>query len=369
MKKHFETLTDPRQPWKVHYKLDEIVIMTICAVISGYDYWEDIVDFCRVRERWFREKLALELKNGIASHDTFQRIFQRVSSQEMERSFISWVKSIENKTEGEIKSIDGKLARASRDAKTKALLLVSAWANANKLVLGQVKADEKSNELTAIRTLLDLLELKGCLITIDAAGCHKDIVKKITEADAHFVIGLKGNQNTLYKNVKLYFEEQAKADFSLTDTLKKTKTVDRGHGRTEIREYCLETDIDRLPQKSQWSGLNAIGMVKSTVIEKGVLREETRYFITSLTDIELFAKAVRAHWGIENSLHWCLDVTFGEDNNRTRKDNSAENLAIIRRIALNVLKKHPAKMSLARKRRKCSYDAKFMDDIVIEAVL
>jgi len=361
MKRHFETLTDPRQPWKTDYSLFEIVIMTICAVISGCEYWEDIVDFCRVKENWFREKLALELKNGIASHDTFQRIFQIINPQELEDSFMSWVSSITYKTKGEIVSIDGKTVCGSRNAKTKAIHLVGAWSHANQLALGQVRTDEKSNEITAIPALLDLLELKGCIVTIDAMGCQKDIAEKIIKAQADYVFGLKGNQVSLHEDVKLYFEEGE-------ESLATTVTKEKDHGRIETREYYLETDIAWLEQKSEWNGLRSIGMVKSKVWQKDVLREESRYFITSLTDIETFAKAVRAHWGIENSLHWCLDVVFREDYCRTRKDNSAENFAVIRRIALNILKLYPAKMSLARKRRKCLYDAEFMANVLFSAV-
>jgi len=359
MKEHFERITDPRQQGKVDHNLLEIVVMTICAVISGCEYWEDIVDFCRVKKTWFQEKLGLVLENGIASHDTFQRIFQLIRPEEMESSFLSWVKSVTRKTKGEIVSIDGKTVCGSRDTKAKAIHIVSAWANANQLVLGQVKTEEKSNEITAIPTLLEMLELKGCIVTIDAMGCQKDIAKKIVEAEAEYVFGLKGNQSSLNDDVKLYFENE--------EVKERTVTHDKGHGRIETREYFLETKIDWLCQRPDWAGLNAIGKVRSRVWEKDVLREETRYFITSLADVKAFAKAVRAHWGIENSLHWCLDVVFREDACRTRKDNSAENFSVIRKIALNVLKNYPAKISLARKRRKCEYDTDFMADVLLSA--
>jgi predicted transposase YbfD/YdcC len=359
MRKHFESITDPRQAWKVNYNLLEIVVMTICAVISGCEYWDDIVDFSRVKRTWFQEKLGLVLEQGIASHDTFQRIFQLIKPEELEASFLSWVRSVAQKTKGEIISIDGKTVCGSRDAKAKAIHMVSAWANANQLVLGQVKTDEKSNEITAIPTLLEMLELKGCIVTIDAMGCQKDIAKQITEAKADYVFGLKGNQGDLYDDVRFYFENE--------DVTEGIVTHDKGHGRIETREYLLETEIDWLHRESEWAGLSAIGRVKSSVWEKDSLREETRYFITSLTDVGTFAKAVRAHWGIENSLHWCLDVVFHEDACRTRKDNSAENFSVIRKIALNILKNFPAKMSLARKRRKCEYDCDFMADVLLSA--
>jgi len=364
MKEHFENINDPRQEWKVEYNLLEIVVMTICAVISGCEYWEDITDFCKVKEGWFKERLKLELKNGIASHDTFQRIFQLIKPEELENSFISWVSSIARKTKGEIVSIDGKTVRGSRDAKEKAIHMVSAWANANQLVLGQVKTEEKSNEITAIPTLIDLLELKECIVTIDAMGCQQDIAQKIVGQECDYVFGLKDNQPTLHEDVRLYFET-AINDRSLYREVTDVKRLDMGHGRIEQRKYYLSTDVEWLEQKDNWDGLAGIGMVHS-IVEKGEKRtEEKRYFITSLTDINDFSSAARAHWGIENSLHWCLDVVFHEDACRTRKDNSAENFAVIRHIALNILKNFPAKMSLARKRRKCEYDSEFMAQVLL----
>jgi len=363
MGEYFRGISDPRQPWKIEHSLYEIIIMTICAVISGFDHWEDIVDFCNVKETWFRERLGLQLSNGIASHDTFQRIFQLLDPKELENSFVSWVRSIAVCTNGEIVSIDGKTSRGSRDGENNPLHLVSAWAHANQMVLGQVKTDVKSNEITAIPTLLDLLELRGCIVTIDAMGCQKDIAEKIIEQGADYVFSLKGNQSSLNEDVRLYFETE--------DVTNRTVTLDNGHGRIERRVYALETNVDWLSQKPDWHGLAAIGKVQSFVEEKGQKTEETRYFITSLTDIETFANAVRSHWGIENSLHYCLDVTFNEDANRTRKDNSAENFAVIRHIVLNVLKAFPTPkpMSLARKRRRCLYDADFMAALLLSVAL
>jgi predicted transposase YbfD/YdcC len=364
MKEYFETINDPRQVWKVEHNLLEIIVMTICAVISGCEYWEDITDFCKVKESWFKEKLRLKLENGIASHDTFQRVFQLISPEELEKSFLSWVRSIAQKTKGEIVSIDGKTIRGSRDVEKSAIHMVSAWANANQMVLAQVKTEEKSNEITAIPTLLDLLELKDCIVTIDAMGCQKDIAKKITEQEADYVFSLKGNQTSLHEDVRLYFEA-AKQEPHLYDGVSSYVTKEKGHGRIERREYSLETRIDWLTQKAEWENMKAIGKVHSKVEVSGKIAEETRYFITSLTYVKDFANAARSHWGVENSLHWCLDVVFHEDACRTRKDNSAENFSVIRRIALNILKNYPAKMSLARKRRKCEYDADFMADVLL----
>ena len=363
MRDYFCEISDPRQPWKIEHNLHEIIIMTICAVISDFNHWEDIVDFCKVKMTWFRERLGLKLENGIASHDTFQRVFQMIDPKEMEHNFISWVESIAVKTKGEIVSIDGKTLRRSKNGDIDAIHMVSAWANKNQLVLGQIKTNEKSNEITAIPSLLDLLELRGCIVTIDAMGCQKEIAKKIIEKEADYIFGLKGNQTNLNDDVRLYFETE-KAE-------KTTTTLDSGHGRIERRTYTLETNIEWLYQKPDWIGLQGIGMVKSIVEEKEKKTEETRYFITSLTDVKVFADAVRSHWGIENSLHYCLDVTFNEDANRTRKDNSAENFAVVRHIALNVLKSFATtqKMSLARKRRKCQYDADFMADVLLASVL
>ena len=363
MQEYFTTISDPRQPWKTEHKLHEIIIMTICGVISNLDHWEDIVDFCRAKEEWFKERLGLILENGIASHDTFQRIFQMIDPKEMEKSFITWVKSIADMTNGEIVSIDGKTLRRSKNGEINPIHMVSAWANQNQLVLGQLKTDAKSNEITAIPTLLELLDLKGCIVTIDAMGCQKEIAKKVIEKEADYVFGLKSNQANLHDDVSFYFENEI---VSNTKT-----TLDKGHGRIERRVYTLETKIDWLFQKPEWAGLQAIGMVKSTVEENAKKTVETRYFITSLTDIDAFARAVRGHWGIENSLHYCLDVTFREDDNRTRKDNSAENFAVVRQIALNVLKgfQTPQKMSIARKRRKCQYDSDFMADVLLASLL
>ena len=325
IQKYIENITDPRQAWKVRHNLHEIIIMTICAVIAGCEAWYQIHHYCQSKEIWFKDKLKLKLEHGMPSHDTFERVFAIIDPKEFEISFANWIHAARSRIIGETISIDGKTICASRDEGTKAIHMVSAWANKQKLVIGQIKTDEKSNEITAVPQLLDMLDVEKCVITADAMSCQKDITSKITEKKADYVLGLKGNQPGLFDDVKLYFDS-VKID-------NKTVTKEKGHGRIETREYYLEPEIDWLWQRPQWSNLNGIAMVKSKVFEKGVLREDTRYFITSLTDVEAFAKAARDHWGIENSLHWCLDIGFNEDRCRIRKDNSGENFAVIRHIA------------------------------------
>ena len=368
LQKHFETITDKRQEWKTKHNLLEIIIMTICAVIAECEAWYQIEEYCEEKRSWFKDKLGLELAHGIPSHDTFERVFAMIDPKEMESCFVSWIKEAKCLTKGEIVSIDGKTICASRDENKKAIHMVSAWANANKLVLGQVKTAEKSNEITAIPKLLEFLEINGCIVTIDAMGCQKDISKKIIEKEADYVFSLKGNQTSLNDDVIRYFGDALK-NRRFYDEINETTTLDSGHGRIEKRKYFLTTDTDWLIQKPEWTELNAIGMVYSVVEEKGIIREETRYFITSLTDVKVFAKAVREHWGIENSLRWVLDVAFNEDKCRMRKDNSGENFAVIRHIALNLLKQDNSKLSLKAKRHKCAYSDAFLYKILFENIL
>lgn len=357
LQKHLETIEDPRQEWKVKHNLHEILIMTICAVVGGAEYWEDIFDFCREKENFFRERLGLTLANGIASHDTFQRVFALLSPEALERCFESWTRSVRVKTQGEVVSIDGKTLRGSRTKEMSFLHMVSAWASGNQMVLGQVATDAKSNEITAIPKLLEVLDVSGCIVTIDAMGCQKEIARTISNGEADYVLSLKENQPTLLEDVRLYFEDQS-AD------VQRNVTIGKDHGRIEKRAYFLASDIDWLHQREEWPGLRGIGMVRGTVQQGETISEETRFFITSLSDVQSFAHAVRSHWGIENSLHWSLDVIFHEDANRTRTDNSAFNFSVIRRIALNLLKAYPAKMSLRRKRFNCLINSDFLADVL-----
>lgn len=363
MKEYFEIIRDPRQASKVMHNMVEAIVMVVCAVIAGCDVWEDIADFCRVKEAWLREKLGLELKNGVPSHDTFARIFQRMDPKEFEEGFRSWVSACCTGCEKQTVSIDGKTIRGSRENGKKAIHMVSAWASETRLVLGQIATDEKSNEITAVPELLELLDIEGCVVTADAMSCQTAIVATITNKKADYVLQLKENQPTMHQEAEQYMKA-AIEDQQNDPDLGCVITVEKGHGRIEKRTYYLLTDSYLVGLYPQWQGLHGIGMMKSEVTINETTTSETHLYITSLTDVNTFAKSARNHWGVESSLHWCLDMTFHEDHSRIRKDHSAENMAVIRHIALAVLKNMHDKMSVARRRRHCSYDDDYLASVI-----
>ena len=370
LKKYFESVSDVRVEGRIKHNLLETIVLTICAVVSGCDCWWQIGDFCAVKEQWFRDRMGLKLKNGVPSHDTFQRIFSLLNPKEFEKCFIKWVKAV-CRVDREIVNIDGKTIAASRTGDEPPLHLVNAWANKSKLVLGQEATDSKSNEITAIPNLLETLDLKGCIITIDAMGTQKEIAKKIA-GNNDYVLALKGNHTKMHKDVYTYFEETL-ADEELYFEQNRLKTEEKSHGREEKRAYYLSTDIDWLEGKKDWEGLKAIGAVWTETVRGGKVCFQHRYYLTSLTSVEEFAESVRDHWGIENSLHWCLDVTFNEDNCTTRACNTAQNFALIRKIALNILTPYQPpnkkeKLSIKAKRRKCEYDCEFMATVLLSAI-
>ena len=360
---YFGNLTDNRQVGKIKHNLLEIIVMTICAVIAGCDVWEDIADYCHVKETWFKDSLHMKLENGMPSHDTMQRVWGMIDPKEFEKSFCTWVEAVCEKTNGEIVSIDGKTVRRSGGNGKRPIHMVSAWANSNQMVLGQLATDEKSNEITAVPELLEMLDVAGCIITADAMSCQKEIVEKITEKEADYVLGLKDNQPIFRREVQDYFDAALREPQHYPQ-IKSVTTTDFGHGRIETRTYYLTTDVEWFEGRADWSNLRSFGMVHSKVEQQEKTTEDVRYFISSLDEISSFAEAVRKHWGIENSLHWCLDMTFREDYSRIRKDHSAENMAVVRHIALNILKNYPAKISLARKRHRCAYDDAFFADVM-----
>ena len=361
--RNFSELKDPRLERKKLHKLIDIIVIAICAVIGGADGWEDIERFGKAKEKWFR--VFLELENGIPSHDTFNRVFSLINAKKFQECFINWIKEISQLSKGEIISIDGKTVRRSYDRWNNkgAVHIVSAWANNNRLVLGQIKVNEKSNEITAIPELLSYLEIEGCIITIDAMGCQKEIASKIQDGKGDYVLALKENHKNLYEDVKLYLEDKREnSDFKEEEYY---RSIEKDHGRIEERKYWITTDIDWLENKSKWAGLKSIGMVESTRDIKGNISKEVRFYLCSIEgNVKEFSKAVRSHWGIENSVHWVLDMTFREDESRIRKGHSAENFNVLRHIALNLLKKEKSKGSIRGKRLKAGWDNAFLKKIL-----
>jgi predicted transposase YbfD/YdcC len=343
--------------------MTDILVLSICGFVCGIDTWVELEEFAEIREDWFRT--FLELPNGIPSHDTFGRFFAALDPEAFSRCFASWMAAVAEKTEGEVVAIDGKTLRRSFDRASSraAIHMVSAWASENGVVLGQVRTDEKSNEVTAIPRLLELLHLEGCIVTLDAMGCQKSVVKDIVDKGADYVISLKGNQGSLHDGVRALFSEARDERFETLPHVY-TETVEKGHGRIERRRYWLTYRLDSLRGREEWCGLTSVGMVEATREVDGTSSTEVRYFISSLdgSDAEKFARAVRGHWTVENSLHWVLDVTFNEDDSRVRKDNAPENVAMLRHVALNLLKKADPlkKTSLRLKRKKASWSPDFL---------
>ena len=358
---HFSSLTDPRILLKTRHKLIDIIVITLCAVLAGADEWTEIAEFGRIKEKWFRT--FLELPFGIPSHDTFGRVFSMIRPEEFEKCFLDWVRAAFQTIAPQVIAIDGKTLRHSYDRSSNkaAIHMVSAWATENRLVLGQVKTEEKSNEITAIPELLRVLALKGCIVTIDAMGCQREIVKQIVEQGADYVISLKGNQGTLHKEVELLLQSAKENGFKdlSHDTC---ETTDGEHGRIEIRRFTTTGEVDWFEDKSKWEKLTSFGMVESERQIGDKTTRDTRYYISSLpSDAKTFAQASRGHWGIENGLHWSLDVAFREDESRIRIGHAATNLGIIRHFALNLIKQDKTrKIGVKGSRKKAGWDDNYM---------
>lgn len=360
----FADLPDPRMEAKTRHKLLDIITITICAVLCGADTWVDVEAYGNAKRQWF--ETFLELPNGIPSHDTFGRVFSLVSSTDLEACFANWVRTVARVMKGEVVAIDGKTLRRSYDSASDkpAIHMVSAWASANSLVLGQLKTEEKSNEITAIPELLRVLELKGCLVTIDAMGCQKEIAAQIVEQEADYVLALKGNQGRLHDAVCERFEAARREQEENSTHLKLDyhETTEKGHGRLETRRCWVLPADNGLPGYEGWTDLESLILVESERCAGGETSTECRYYLSSVeASAEAMAAAVRAHWGIENSTHWILDVAFREDESRVRKGHAAANLSIIRRLALNLLKREKsAKMGTKAKRLKAGWDNDYL---------
>ena len=358
---HFSGIEDPRADNSQHL-LVEIISIAICAAICGANNWVEVELFGQAKQDWFAT--FLELPNGIPSHDTFGRVFALIDAEQFQSCFLKWMQTASDLTEGQIVPIDGKKLRRSHDkANGKAAIhMVSAWATENRLVLGQIKVNDKSNEITAIPELLSLLELAGCIVTIDAMGCQTAIAAQIVEKDADYVLAVKDNQENLHQDIQELFAYAAETAFADCDY---AKTINKGHGRLEIRQCWTLSDEEYfayLRNRSAWAGLQTIAMVKSERRSGDESTIETRYFISSLSgQAKLLLKAVRQHWGIENGLHWKLDIAFREDDSRVRKGNGAQNFAVVRHIALNLLNQEKtAKCGIQAKRLKAGWDEKYL---------
>ena len=367
---HFEAITDPRVNRTKEHALIDVLVIAVCTMLCGGETFNDMEDFGKAKEDWFRTFLTLP--NGIPSHDTFNRVFAALDPKEFLECFLRWTQSLRRAVPQEIVALDGKALRRAMNQNQSVKYVVSAWAESNNLVLGQLKVSDKSNEITAVPELLRVLELSGCIVTLDAMGCQKKIAREIIEADADYVLALKGNQETVHEEVKSFLDATiveaqavrpvgAKAPKAAA-TLAHVQTVEKDHGRLETRDYYQSDGLTWFADLAKWEGLKSVGMVESQREINGVKTVERRYYLSSLPlNVELFARAVRSHWGVENKLHWVMDVCFHEDQSRARTGHAAENLATLRRLALNLLKTETTKKrGIKGKQLNASWDHSYL---------
>lgn len=366
----FEEIPDPRVNRRRYHKLLDILVIGLCSTLTGGEGFNDMALFGRIKRDWL--KTFLELPQGIPSHDTFNRVFSAIDPHCFLDCFVHWVQGLCPALAGDVVAIDGKALRRALNQGASIPYIVSAWASGNGLALGQVKVDDKSNEITAIPELLQSLALQGCIVTIDAMGCQKDIAAQIIDKKADYVLALKGNHATVHQEIREFFADAVLpcanhvAKTVTPETMVSSRTLEKDHGRIETRRYWQSSDIDWMQDKKLWKNLRSIGMVESIRCVKGKNSIERRYYLASLPlDAQTFAKAVRGHWGVENPLHWSLDVTFREDQSRARSKNAAQNLAALRRIALNLIKKNPQeKVSQRQKRILAALDTSFLEQLL-----
>jgi len=358
---HFSSLADPRVERNKLHSLSSILFITLCGVLSGCNDWDEIEEYGLEKQSWLEK--YIELPNGIPSHDTINRVFARLKPNKLQACFIDWIESVVSKSTHKIINIDGKRLCNSGEKGSKSMIhLVNAWCNDNNMVLGQVKTGEKSNEITAIPTLLELLELEGATITIDAMGCQTAIAEKIVDAGAGYVLAVKENQKFLYDDIKDAFAQTPKA---ISET-----TVEKGHGRIEKRTCKTITDMVWVNKKENWKSLQTIISIETerTNMQTNQTQTEQRFYISSLlTTPSQFNKIIRGHWSIENSLHWCLDVVFKEDLSTKQAGNAAENFSMINKACLSILKNDTSKKSsLKRKRLKAGWSNEYLETILFK---
>lgn len=349
---HLARVPDPRLNRNKDHELVDSLVIAVCALLCAAETFNDMADFGNAKRDWFQT--FLKLRNGIPSPDTFNRVFAAVKPEHFLECFLGWTQSVRAAVAQEVVALDGKALRRALHGDQSVKYVVSAWAESNGLVLGQLQVADKSNEITAVPELLRVLELRGRIVTLDAMGCQKKIAKEIVEAEADYVLALKGNQETVHAEMKTFLDQTllelqtprlpgAKLTGAAA-TLACLETVDKDHGRFEIRRYYQSTELDWFADKGKWAGLQSAGMVESVRELKGKTTIERRYFLSSPPlGIETFARAVRGHWGVENKLHRVMDVCFREDQSRARAGYAAENLATLRRLALNMLKREKTK--------------------------
>lgn len=361
---HFSQLRDPRVERNKLYPLMEILLVAVCAMLSGAEGWEAMEEFGKAKLDWLR-KFA-PFANGVPPHDRLSAVISRLNPKTFQACFCSWTRTVAQVTDGEVVAVDGKTARGSRDRGRgkHALHMVSAWGSRNRLVLGQEATEEKSNEITAIPKLLELLELKGCIVTIDAMGCQTKIAAQIVDQGGDYVLGLKGNQSTLHEEVKEFFATATVGGFAGVD-YDYTEETDKDHGRLEVRRYWITEELGTLSDTERWQGLRSIGLVERECWIEDRHTVEQRLFINSIpAEAKRFAHAVRGHWGVENRLHWRLDVVLREDASRIRKGDAPAILTSIRHLCMNLFEQEPSNLRLAQKRRKAAWDDDYRAKVI-----
>jgi predicted transposase YbfD/YdcC len=365
LKRHFRCLPDPRVRGRTRHLLLDIVVIAICAVIADCDNWPEIVQFVQKRESWFRR--FLKLPDGIPSHDTFERTFAALDGRVFQRCCLDWLQAVTGLLGLGHIAIDGKTARGSANGTLGALHLVSAWATQANLTLGQVAVDTKSNEITAIPKLLELLDLKGALVSIDAIGCQKEIAAQIADRGGAYVLAVKGNQEHLLEDIQATIDKGLNGELD-SRVISEYTTREEGHGRHEERTYIVIHNVEGLRDQQAWRSVTTVGMC---LRERTVGNQETtelHYFIGSRRmSARRYAQVLRNHWCIENNLHWQLDISFSEDRSRVQERNAAANLSLLRKLALCLLKRNPSKGSIARKRKAAALDTDFLEDIILGA--